>query len=147
MVKELHITHQQQPHANETNEHYCRRWMAIKTLQRTTKEDLDYAFDIQISDYADSDQQYLVFTSATKDPFRTAYYRSIGIGFLISSSLEKKIGFVKDAKIPKVKVGVTCESCSLIDCDARVAPPKRLLVKEKYKKTSRLVADIIKQYS
>jgi len=69
--------HQQQPHANEINEHYCRQWMAIKTLQRTTKESLDYAFDIQISDYADSGQHYLVFTSATKDPFRKYYYRSI----------------------------------------------------------------------
>ncbi len=147
LVKELHITHQQQPHANEINEHYCRRWMAIKTLQRTASEDLEYAFNIQISDYADTDQQYLVFTSATKDPFRKGYYRSIGIGFLISSALEKKIKFVGDAKIPKVKVGVTCESCSLKDCDVRMAPPKRLLAKEKYKKTATLVEDIVKKYS
>lgn len=147
LVKELHITHQQQPHANEINEHYCRRWMAIKTLQRTANEDLDYAFNIQISDYADTDQQYLVFTSATKDPFRNDYYRSIGIGFLISPALEKKIGFVNDAKIPKVKVGVTCESCSLVDCEVRKAPPKRLLAKEKYKRTSALVEDIVKKYS
>ncbi|MBL0682256.1 helix-turn-helix domain-containing protein [Aquimarina mytili] len=147
LVKELHITHQQQPHANEINEHYCRRWMAIKTLQRTANEDLNYAFDIQISDYADSGQQYLVFTSATKDPFRKDYYRSIGIGFLISSALEKKISFVNDSKIPKVKVGVTCESCSLKDCDVRMAPPKRLISKEKYKRTATLVEDIVKQYS
>ncbi len=147
LVKELHITHQQQPHANEINEHYCRRWMAIKTLQRTTTEDLEYAFNIQISDYADSDQQYLVFTSATKDPFRKDYYRSIGIGFLISPALEKKIGFVNDSKIPKVKVGVTCESCSLMDCEVRMAPPKRLLAKEQYKRTAQLVEDIVKQHS
>ncbi len=147
LVKELHITHQQQPHANEINEHYCRRWMAIKTLQRTASEDLDYAFNIQISDYTDSDQQYLVFTSATKDPFRKDYYRSIGIGFLISPALEKKISFVNDAKIPKVRVGVTCESCSLTDCDVRMAPPKRLIAKEKYKRTSKLVEDIVKKHS
>ncbi len=147
LVKELHITHQQQPHANEINEHYCRRWMAIKTLQRTTSEDLDYAFNIQISDYTDSDQQYLVFTSATKDPFRKEYYRSIGIGFLISTALEKKISFVHDSKIPKVKVGVTCESCSLTDCEVRMAPPKRLIAKAKYKRTATLVEDIVKQYS
>ncbi len=147
LVKELHITHQQQPHANEVNEHYCRRWMAIKTLQRTANNDLEYAFDIQISDYTDTDQQYLVFTSATKDPFRKNYYRSIGIGFLISSALEKKIGFVKDAKIPKEQVGVTCESCSIMDCEVRVAPPKRLLAKKKHKKTAALVQEIVKKYS
>lgn len=146
LVKELHITHQQQPHANEINEHYCRRWMAIKTLQRITNEEKEYAFDIQISDYADSDQEYLVFTSATKDPFRKDYYRSIGIGFLISNALEKKIKFVNDPKIPKVKVGVTCETCSLADCEVRKAPPKRLIAKEKYKRTSAIVADIVKEY-
>ncbi len=147
LVKELHITNQQQPHANEVNEHYCRRWMAIKTLQRVANENLDYAFNIQISDYADTNQQYLVFTSATKDPFKEDYYRSIGIGFLISPALEKKIGFVNDAKIPKIKVGVTCESCSITDCEVRVAPPKRLLAKQQYKKTSALVDEIVKQYS
>ncbi|TPN87193.1 helix-turn-helix domain-containing protein [Aquimarina algicola] len=147
LVKELHITNQQQPHANEVNEHYCRRWMAIKTLQRVANENLDYAFNIQISDYVDTNQQYLVFTSATKDPFKEDYYRSIGIGFLISPALEKKIGFVNDAKIPKIKVGVTCESCSIKDCEVRVAPPKRLLAKQQYKKTSALVDEIVKQYS
>lgn len=147
LIKELHITHQQQPHANEINEHYCRRWMAIKTLQRTANENLSYSFDIQVSDYADTNQKYLVFTSATKDPFRNEFYRSIGIGFLISSALEKKINFVNDTKIPKVKVGVTCESCSLLDCEVRMAPPKRLLAKEKNKRTAELVGDIVKQYS
>ncbi|WP_130286191.1 helix-turn-helix domain-containing protein [Aquimarina brevivitae] len=147
LVKELHITHQQQPRANEINEHYCRRWMAIKTLQRTVDEKLDYAFNIQISDYVDTDQQYLVFTSATPDPFREDYYRSIGIGFLISPALEKKIKFVNDPKIPKVKVGVTCETCSLQDCEVRKAPPKRIIAKEKNKKTAKLVNELIKAYS
>lgn len=147
LVKELHITHQQQPRANEFNEHYCRRWMAVKTLERTATHELDYSFDIQISDYADTNQQYLVFTSATQDPFKKGHYRSIGIGFLISSSLEKKIRFVKDPKIPKVKVGVTCELCSIKDCEVRMAPPKRLLAKEKNKKTAALVTNIMKQYS
>ncbi len=147
LVKELHITHQQQPHANETNEHYCRRWMAIKTLQRVANEGLEYAFDIQISDYESTDQEYLVFTSATKDPFKKGYFRSIGIGFLISPTLEKKIGFVADTKIPKVKVGVTCESCSISDCALRVAPAKRLLAKEKNNKTAVLVDELVKEYS
>ncbi|WP_234418194.1 helix-turn-helix domain-containing protein [Aquimarina aquimarini] len=147
LVKELHITHQQQPRANEINEHYCRQWMAIKILQRTSHEDLEYAFNIQTSHYVDTDQQYLVFTSATKDPFKKAYYRSIGIGFLISPALERKISFVNDKKIPKEKVGVTCESCSLANCEVRVAPPKQLLVKEKHTKTEMLVKNIMQQYS
>ncbi|MAQ75123.1 MAG: DNA-binding protein, partial [Aquimarina sp.] len=57
------------------------------------------------------------------------------------------INFVNDSKIPKIKVGVTCETCSLIDCEVRKAPPKRILAKEKYKKTAELVNNLIKQYS
>lgn len=147
LVKELHITHQQQPRANEVNEHYCRRWMAIKILNRIAEEDIDYAFNTQISDYVDTNQRYLVFTSATKDPFKKDYYRSIGIGFLISSSLEKKINFVTDPAIPEFKVGVTCETCSLMNCEVRKAPPKRIILKEKNTKTANLVNNLIKQYS
>ncbi|MGB2684902.1 MAG: helix-turn-helix domain-containing protein, partial [Olleya sp.] len=33
LKKELHLSHQQSPHANETNEHYCRRWVSIKMLK------------------------------------------------------------------------------------------------------------------
>ena len=32
ILKELHLNQQQAPHANATNEHYCRRWIAVKNL-------------------------------------------------------------------------------------------------------------------
>jgi hypothetical protein len=35
--KELHITHQQEPRANEMNEHYCRRWISIRTIEAAIK--------------------------------------------------------------------------------------------------------------
>ena len=33
LTKELHITNLLEPHANENNEHYCRRWISLKTLK------------------------------------------------------------------------------------------------------------------
>ena len=33
LTKELHITNLLEPHANERNEHYCRRWISLKTIQ------------------------------------------------------------------------------------------------------------------
>jgi hypothetical protein len=36
--KELHITHQQEPRANEMNEHYCRRWISIRTIEAAIAE-------------------------------------------------------------------------------------------------------------
>jgi hypothetical protein len=33
LTKELHITNLLEPHANELNEHYCRRWISLKTIK------------------------------------------------------------------------------------------------------------------
>ncbi|WP_417372242.1 helix-turn-helix domain-containing protein, partial [Gelidibacter japonicus] len=79
--KELHLPNQQSPHANETNEHYCRRWVSLKVLEQIAINKQDHIFDLQISQYPD-DVSYLVFSSATKDPFKDTQYRSISIGLL-----------------------------------------------------------------
>ena len=38
----------------------------------------------------------------------------------------KKINFAKSDKVKTVNVGVTCEICSILDCEVRQAPPVRL---------------------
>ncbi len=34
LTKELHLSHQHSPHANEANEHYCRRWVSLDVLKK-----------------------------------------------------------------------------------------------------------------
>ncbi|MBP7396996.1 MAG: helix-turn-helix domain-containing protein, partial [Flavobacterium sp.] len=63
--KELHITNQQEPHANEMNEHYCRRWVSIKTIEQLLQQGKTHFFDAQVSRYENSSNEYLVFSSAT----------------------------------------------------------------------------------
>lgn len=100
LTKELHLPNQQSPHANETNEHYCRRWVSLKVLERIAKTKEEHVFDIQISKYpTDDDLSYLVLSSATKDPFKENQYRSISIGLLINKQLKKKVNFLEDKKI------------------------------------------------
>ncbi|MHA7056347.1 hypothetical protein ACWGOQ_0003950 [Aquimarina sp. M1] len=48
-------------------------------------------------------------------------------------------------KIAKLKVVVTCELHLITDCEVRKAPLKRLLARKKYKRTSELVAHIVKE--
>ena len=81
-----------------------------------------HQFDIQISNYEGDNAKYLVFSSATKDPFRDRQYRSISIGLLINKQLERKLKFLKDEKIRTQDVGVTCERCSIKNCTVRQAP-------------------------
>ena len=147
LTKELHITNLQEPYANENNEHYCRRWVSLKTLAEIATSEKKQLFEAQISSYVFTENQYLVLASATEDPFKKGYFRSIGLGILISPFAQSKINFLKDVSIKKREVGVTCESCGINNCIERVAPPKRLEKKERFAKTDQVVQDLMEKYS
>jgi predicted transcriptional regulator/DNA-binding XRE family transcriptional regulator len=146
--KELHITQQQAPHANRNNEHYCRRWVAINTIKKLEnsykKRD---TFGVQISSYQNQNNDYLVISSAAKDPFKKDINRSVSIGILVSNHLKKKINFLNENNFTQQKVGVTCETCAIKNCKERVAKPTRLQKKNKYNDISKTVDNIIRKYS
>ncbi|MEY8759906.1 helix-turn-helix domain-containing protein [Chryseobacterium tongliaoense] len=124
ILKELHLNHQQAPHANATNEHYCRRWIAVKNLHHLKENET--LTDAQISHYKDQGISYLVISTSQKNPFSDGSNRSYCLGILLNSQTIKKINFIKSPTLKTVNVGVTCESCSIPDCEVRQAPPVRL---------------------
>lgn len=129
LTKELHLNQQQSPHANETHEHYCRRWVSVRVLKEfeQMKEPVKHLIDSQISIYPfHNDKSYYVVSSATVDPFKEHQLRSVSIG-LLTDSVKKKVKFLKDENIPTKEVGVTCENCGIMGCEVRVAPPKRFM--------------------
>lgn len=145
--KELHLSHQHAPHANETNEHYCRRWVSLQVLEDISLSEKEHEFDIQISNYKNEGVKYLVLSSATKDPFKEGQYRSISVGLLINKQLQRKIAFLKDPTIPVRNVGVTCERCSIEDCEVRQAPPIALNKAAKNKKIETIVAELNEKFN
>ncbi len=148
LTKELHITQQQTPHANRNNEHYCRRWISLKTIQDLEKrEDKKSTYGIQISSYENSKNEYLVFSAATSDPFKEKNNRSISIGMLLSPHLKKKIKFFKEDTFEKKTVGVTCESCSVQNCKERVADPRILIKQLRNAEIEKTVENIIQSYN
>lgn len=124
ILKELHLNQQQAPHANSTNEHYCRRWIAVKNLANLKEN--EKVTDAQISHYKDSGLSYLVISTSQKNPFSDGTNRSYCLGILLNSNSLKKIKFSKSESVKTVNVGVTCETCSISDCEVRKAPPIRL---------------------
>lgn len=124
ILKELHLNQQQAPHANSTNEHYCRRWIAIKNLKELKENETATA--AQISHYKDSGLTYLVISTSHKNPFSDGTNRSYCLGILLNSNSLKKIKFAKSETIQSENVGVTCETCSISDCEVRKAPALRL---------------------
>lgn len=140
ILKELHLNQQQAPHANATNEHYCRRWIAVKNLM-SLKEN-ETVTDAQISHYKDSGLTYLVLSTSQKNPFSDGTNRSYCLGILLNSNSLKKINFAKSDRIKTVNVGVTCEVCSIPNCEVRQAPPLRLekdLFNENMKKAIHMI--------
>jgi predicted transcriptional regulator/DNA-binding XRE family transcriptional regulator len=148
LSKELHITQQQAPHANRNNEHYCRRWVSIKTIQDLEKSTKKRAtFGIQISCYENNKNEYLVLSSATPDPFKKEINRSVSIGMLLSPRLKKKLTFFNENTFIKNTVGVTCESCSVKNCTQRVAEPITLIKQNRHNEIANTVNKIIESYS
>jgi len=147
LKKELHLSHQQSPHANETNEHYCRRWVSLKMLKDICNSKLEHVFDMQISNYENDGMKYLVWSSATKDPFRENQYRSISVGLLINKQLQRKLNFLNDPKIESKNVGVTCERCAIMDCKVREVAPVFLDKKAKNEKLESIVQALNAKFS
>ena len=140
ILKELHLNQQQAPHANATNEHYCRRWIAVKNLMNLKENET--VTDAQISHYKDSGLTYLVLSTSQKNPFSDGTNRSYCLGILLNSNSLKKINFAKSDRIKTVNVGVTCEFCSIPNCEVRQAPPLRLekdLFNENMKKAIQMI--------
>jgi predicted transcriptional regulator len=147
LKKELHLSHQHSPHANDKNEHYCRRWVSLKMLKDISKSNKEHEFDIQISNYHNDGMKYLVLSSATKDPFKENHYRSISVGLLINRQLQRKLNFIADPKIETQEVGVTCERCAIKDCMVRQAPAVALEKAAKNKKTEMIVKELNNKFS
>ncbi len=147
LKKELHLTHQHSPRANESNEHYCRRWLSLKLLKEAPTNNEAHLFGVQISEYPEEGTKYLIWSSVTKDPFKAKQYRSISIGLQINRHLEKKLEFLNDPTIPKEQVGVTCERCSINPCKQRQVPPSFLDKKARNNNTARVVDSLLAKYA
>ncbi|HAY3561406.1 TPA: helix-turn-helix domain-containing protein [Elizabethkingia meningoseptica] len=122
ILKELHLNRQQAPHANTTNEHYCRRWIAIKNMLNLS--DSKSLTSVQISEYENTGLHYLVISTSQKNPFADGNNRSYCLGILLNPETTKQLKFLKN--VSRENVGITCESCSVKDCEVRQASAIKL---------------------
>lgn len=147
LTKELHLNQQQSPHANETHEHYCRRWVSVRVLKEFAQmqQPVKHLIDSQISIYPfHNNKSYYVVSSATVDPFKENQLRSVTIG-LMTDAVKKKVKFLKDENIPVKEVGVTCENCGIMNCEVRVAPPKRFMKVQQNQQLNEAIETFMKE--
>lgn len=145
--KELHLSKQQSPHANESDEHYCRRWASLRVLKEISNSGNAHEFDIQISNYPSEEKSYLILSSATADPFVADQYRSVCVGIQINNQFKRKVAFAESKSIKMIDVGVTCERCAISNCEVRQAKPTVILSKQMDDKIASVVDELQKKYS
>lgn len=130
LTKELNMSRVVVPHAIGLNEHYCRRWLSIKLLQklaampRRSMRDAIIA-DAQHSHFLDGDATFFVVTVARPLALTEETNSSISLGFLVNDHFKNTVRFWNDPVIPIVEVNETCERCSLPKsvCKERAVPP------------------------
>jgi XRE family transcriptional regulator, fatty acid utilization regulator len=130
LTKEMHLAKLHTPHGTAMNEHYCRRWVSLtilKDLERLQKSQGykadELICDAQISEYIDTENNYLVISLAKPSPPNRNTNSSITLGFAIDDNLKSIINFLSDSSLIHRKVNETCERCGLSDCAERVVEP------------------------
>lgn len=138
--KELHLNRRHQPHASGLDEHYCRRWLSVSLL-RDLQAYQDQSGDhtrplsgVQRALFADSNEEYLCVAVAKPGYPTVDRNVSVTLGILLDDKARQVIHFWNDPKIPLQTVNVTCERCSLTDCQDRAVPPSALQKRETRKK-------------
>lgn len=129
--KELHLSRKHHPQSTASSEHYCRRWLAIKSLENLEQNKSGGYFIIaaQLSAYNNTNDIYLCITIARRD--NETRSSSVTIGILIEPDTVSKINFLDDPEISSREVSTTCERCAISDCLERQSAPTFIIKKEK----------------
>lgn len=127
--KELHISRQHNPHRNDLNEHYCRRWASIRILQQMReKPQLEsgkpYQVTVQRSQYIGTKNEYFCISIGRPNTPMPQVNVSVTLGISIDNQTTKRIRFLTESAVPEVQVNETCERCPLTDCWERAAAPR-----------------------
>ena len=136
MTKELHLSRIHNPYNNQLNEHFCKRWLSVTTIQNLKNEII---VDAQISEYIDHNNKYLCITIAQSKSFSEKKPSSVTVGMLITPELRANFNFLKDENIKKKTVHTTCERCPLMDCQERAAEATLIKAKKNEKEISKLL--------
>jgi len=145
--KEMHLGGLHTPHSTVLEEHYCRRWLGINIINELEKQLARGIYEkpligVQVSYYMDSTNQYLVISLARPLYPTPNMNCSISIGFLIDDDFKQKCKFLNSPNVPERFVNGTCERCSALDCDERVAPPVKLMLNKKQEEIERAFAKL-----
>jgi transcriptional regulator with XRE-family HTH domain/Zn-dependent peptidase ImmA (M78 family) len=132
LSKVLNMSSARVPHGIGRDEHFCRRWPALRMLGGMPQEPSPSGVDprpriaVQRSRFVDEGAEF--FVVALTRPLSLAPERSssVSLGIQVDEAFRRRVRFWDDPEIPSQEVNLTCERCSLSDreCAERAAPPR-----------------------
>ena len=128
MTKEMHLSQLHNPHANQLDEHYCRRWISINLIRKLrAMQGVANAegpiVGAQVSRYHGTANSYLCICLAKPTRDDTRHSSSVTIGLLVDDQLRRLFPWVDSPHMIVKDVHTTCERCAILDCNARAAAP------------------------
>jgi transcriptional regulator with XRE-family HTH domain len=134
LVKHLNMSQVLIPGGTGLDEHYCRRWLAIRILQELERESAkgkkvsEPIVGAQLSRFVDSNERYLCVAMARRLALNPSATSSVSLGFRCDEEFERTVRFARDPAIPRLDIDGTCERCRLTsqECQERAAPPHLL---------------------
>jgi hypothetical protein len=107
------------------NEHFCRRWPALRLLadsvDRGAGPDHPRVVARRIR-FMDEGAEFLEISMSRPLALRADTMSAVSVGFLVDSNLRRRMRFVDNPILERDDVNLTCERCGLESCEERVAP-------------------------
>lgn len=133
------------------DEHFCRRWSAIRILQRLAAE--PHAADDPIvsarrSRFFEHDQEFFVLSMARPFALDSTSFSSSTVGFRLDDRFRDTVRFWDDPALASEDIHITCERCPLLpeQCLERAAPPVHVQRREAQEKRAEAVARFLEAH-
>ncbi|MDP1581759.1 MAG: helix-turn-helix domain-containing protein [Candidatus Didemnitutus sp.] len=125
--KELHYQRMHASHSIGVNEHYCRRWVSLRSLHelellQSKSKTTATVPGGQRSRFYSTNDDYFSISLAHPHSLEPGMNSCVTLGFLVNDALKKTVNFWNDPALPVQIVGDTCERCALTDCTDRIVP-------------------------
>ncbi|HJQ71446.1 MAG TPA: helix-turn-helix domain-containing protein [Blastocatellia bacterium] len=139
LVKHLNMSQVLIPGGTGVNEHYCRRWLAIRILKAfdrpTNGAAAEPIVDAQLSRFIETDARFLCIAMARRLALNRQAASSVSLGFRHDAEFERAVKFATDPAITRLDIDGTCERCRLTEaeCRDRVAPPYLLEIQRAHR--------------
>jgi transcriptional regulator with XRE-family HTH domain len=145
ITKELHLGQLHHPQGISLREHYCRRWITLRSLNEM--KSFGEARDcLQYSVMGSEGRRYLCLSLSRSSQTLDQVNQCFTIGIPESDQLKEVVRFSRVNQIESREVGRTCERCPIVDCDERVANYKQELDPQNETKRSEEIERITRKW-